>query len=260
MVLNRRQSSWVLLKMRVRPPRSARCAIQRRARRDKSERSTVLEGRWNLVQLSLPSSCIPIELNQVSLSTAKSSPRRHDRQQLDPGTGVSKFGMRDLPSRRLVLPTPQLDTMAPSSTEKSSSTPKLALVRGGPVPVFTVKLFVHFLYIFLPRLFITLPLGIFYHHVLMRWRSSVVQVVGRPWYADFVAQLSAYYLGRASVAEARLLFNRTQAYDMVHAGPHFSGYRDWVSYVKVNGTAGRWLAPPNTKRSEDEVVFFYIHG
>ncbi|KAL8287450.1 hypothetical protein RQP46_003308 [Phenoliferia psychrophenolica] len=47
---------------------------------------------------------------------------------------------------------------------------------------------------------------------------------------------------------------------MAHRKPAFKGKKDFLSYVEVNGTAGRWIAPPGTKRSEDEVVLYYVHG
>lgn len=85
----------------------------------------------------------------------------------------------------------------------------------------------------------------------------MVNQIGRPFYSDCVVQLTRYLLARATVAQNRLLFNRTTSYETVHKLPAFKG---WVEYVDVNGVTGRWLAKPGTKRSEDEVVFFYIHG
>lgn len=87
-----------------------------------------------------------------------------------------------------------------------------------------------------------------------------MQVVGRPFYADFVVKLAQFLLSRGTIAQSRLVFNRTQAYSIAHKSPAFAGYRDWVSYVKVAGTAGRWIAEPGTKRNEDDVVLYYIHG
>ena len=30
--------------------------------------------------------------------------------------------------------------------------------------------------------------------------------------------------------------------------------------ISVNGTEGRWIAPPNTDRSQDQIVLYYLHG
>lgn len=107
---------------------------------------------------------------------------------------------------------------------------------------------------------ITLPLTILWHHVFARFSSPVVQVVGRPFYSDFIVKLSQYILSRCTAAQARMLFNRDKSYNTAYATPHFRGYRDWVISVDVNGTTGRWIAPPHTDRSKDEVVLYYVHG
>lgn len=107
---------------------------------------------------------------------------------------------------------------------------------------------------------VVLPLRLVWHHLINRWRSPIVNVIGRPFYSDFVVKLSQYILSRCTAAEARILFNRTNAYSITYNGPLFAGYRDWVSPVDVKGVAGRWIAPPGTRRSEDEVVLYFIHG
>lgn len=56
------------------------------------------------------------------------------------------------------------------------------------------------------------------------------------------------------------MFNRTRAYETAFDGPAFKGFKEWVSYVEVNGTAGRWIGPPGRDRSEDDVVLYFIHG
>jgi hypothetical protein len=142
----------------------------------------------------------------------------------------------------------------------------------------TFLLALHFLYVFLPHLcefgvrykrarltscshaVITLPISLIYNHLIARWTSPIVQLVGRPVLADGVIKTSQYILSRCTAPQARLLFNRTRAYDQVHASRPFKGYRDWVSYVDVKGTTGRWIAPPGTKRSEDEVCLYFVHG
>ncbi|ORY70606.1 Alpha/Beta hydrolase protein [Leucosporidium creatinivorum] len=126
----------------------------------------------------------------------------------------------------------------------------LGLVSGAKPQKMTLLLVLHFLYVFLPHLFITLPISLLWNHLFARWTSPIVQLVGRPVLAD----------GSLYRPQARLLFNRTRAYDLVHASRPFARYRDWVSYVDVKGTTGRWIAPPGTKRSEDEVCLYFVHG
>lgn len=164
----------------------------------------------------------------------------------------------------------------------------LGLVSGARPQRLTVALTLHFLSVLLPyacectrmtgkydctdkvfcshadtplgSLVVFLPIRIAWHHLIMRWRSPLVQVIGRPFYADFVVKISQFILSRFTIAQSRLVFNRKQAYSLAHKSPVFKGYRDWVTYVNVAGTSGRWIAQPGTKRSDDEVVLYYIHG
>ncbi|KAM0786498.1 hypothetical protein ACM66B_001956 [Microbotryomycetes sp. NB124-2] len=135
----------------------------------------------------------------------------------------------------------------------------LQLVSGSAPRRLTLPLLLHFLYVFLPNLLFVLPARLVWHHLINRWRSGVVKI-GRPAYSDFVVKLTQYVLARCTAAEARILFNRTFAYDITFKGPQFAGHRDWVSPVDVKGVQGRWIAPPGTKRKDDEVVLYFIHG
>ncbi|KAM0750666.1 alpha/beta-hydrolase [Meredithblackwellia eburnea MCA 4105] len=142
-----------------------------------------------------------------------------------------------------------------------SKAPKvtLQLVKGKPSTL-TLLQALNVLYFLLPRIFVTVPIHIVWNYILNRWRSPLVQLIGRPWYSDFVCQLVRYFMARVTPAQARILFNRTRSYKIQLLKPEFKGYTDWVSYVEVNGTAGRWIAPPGTRREDDEVVFYYVHG
>ncbi|KAK4049149.1 hypothetical protein OIV83_004332 [Microbotryomycetes sp. JL201] len=135
----------------------------------------------------------------------------------------------------------------------------LQLVSGSAPRRLTLPLLLHFLYVFLPNLLFVLPARLVWHHLINRWRSNVAKI-GRPVYSDFVVKLSQFILSRCTAAEARILFNRTVAYDITFKGPQFAGYRDWVTPVDVKGVQGRWIAPPGTKRKDDEVVLYFIHG
>lgn len=97
-------------------------------------------------------------------------------------------------------------------------------------------------------------------HTVLRWRSRSVRVLGRPALADFVTKLAQFILSRLPVSQSRIVFNRDRSYKLVHSGPYFKGARDWVTHVEVNGTAGRWIALPGTRRAEDQVVLYFIHG
>jgi len=107
---------------------------------------------------------------------------------------------------------------------------------------------------------IVLPIRVILAHTVLRWRSRSVRVLGRPALADFVVKLAQFILSRLHVAQSRIIFNRDRSYNLVHGGPYFKGARDWVTRVEVNGTAGRWIALPGTRRAEDQVVLYFIHG
>ncbi|GJN90345.1 hypothetical protein Rhopal_003354-T1 [Rhodotorula paludigena] len=107
---------------------------------------------------------------------------------------------------------------------------------------------------------LVLPARLLVSHVLLRWRSRIVQQVGRTALAEYLAKAAQFILSRLHVAQARIIFNRTRSYELVRRGPAFRGARDWVTRVEVNGTAGRWIATPGTQRKSDDVVLYFIHG
>ncbi|BGP33474.1 hypothetical protein JCM10296v2_005276 [Rhodotorula toruloides] len=136
----------------------------------------------------------------------------------------------------------------------------LPLSRAAPDQVLNLRLILHFLALVLPQIFIVLPARIFVTHVLLRWRSPIVRVIGRPALADYVSKLAQFILSRCHTAQVRIVFDRVRSYKLVQSGPYFKGCRDWVTKVEVNGTAGRWIALPGTRREEDDVVLFFVHG
>ncbi|SCV74955.1 BQ2448_7984 [Microbotryum intermedium] len=136
----------------------------------------------------------------------------------------------------------------------------LALVSGTKPVRMNLMLVLHMIFVVFPYAFVKLPLEIILSHVILRFRSKMVHLIGRPWYSDYVRRLSQFVLSRTTTAQARVIFNRTYAYTIAYAGIPFIGYRDWVTQISVTGTTGRWLAPPGSKRSEDEVVLYMIHG
>ncbi|GAA5850101.1 hypothetical protein JCM9279_004909 [Rhodotorula babjevae] len=137
---------------------------------------------------------------------------------------------------------------------------RLDLVRAAPDQALTLRRVLHFLAVVLPHMFIVLPVRVMFAHTVLRWRSRSVRVLGRPALADFVVKLAQFILSRLHVAQSRIIFNRERSYNLVHGGPYFKGARDWVTRVEVNGTAGRWIALPGTRRAEDQVVLYFIHG
>ncbi|KAL8293592.1 hypothetical protein RQP46_000293 [Phenoliferia psychrophenolica] len=136
---------------------------------------------------------------------------------------------------------------------------KLALTPGREIKLSFLAV-INFFFFLLPCLFIVLPAHLLWHYVLNRGGSRLVQVIGRPWWGDIMPQLGRYILTRSSVAQTRIVFDRVRSYKLSHMKPDFFKKKDWLSYVEVNGTAGRWSAQPGTKRSDDEVVLYYVHG
>lgn len=92
----------------------------------------------------------------------------------------------------------------------------LKLVSGGvPAQRLTLATLIHFIYVFLPHLCLTLPFSLFYNHVIKRFTSrGIVAATGRPAFADYVVTLTRYYLSRTNAAQGRILMNRTNAYSV----------------------------------------------
>ncbi|GAA5930427.1 uncharacterized protein JCM15063_004801 [Sporobolomyces koalae] len=138
---------------------------------------------------------------------------------------------------------------------------ELSLTRGAPPQKLTWLRIVHFIYFLIPRLLFIGPLRLLWHHVLFRSFSSHVQEIGRTPLANFVTNLAQYILSRADAPQTRILFDRVKSYDRIWSqSPYIKKDRAWLSYVRCNGTAGRWIAKPGTDRSKDEVVIYFIHG
>ncbi|KAL8286954.1 hypothetical protein RQP46_003960 [Phenoliferia psychrophenolica] len=135
---------------------------------------------------------------------------------------------------------------------------RLTLVSGRPTPL-TPTLILNFLFYLIPGLFLTIPIHLLSHYVLNR-KSPLVQSIGRPFYADIPVQLTRYLFARGTPAQARILCDRFRAYKLVHMMPEFRGFEKWLSFTEFNGIAGRWTAPPGTKRPDDDVVLYYVHG
>lgn len=151
------------------------------------------------------------------------------------------------------------------TVDTTSPTGELALdLKRGPVLEqnleMTLNEFLNFVLVFLPNFLFSIPVSILWHHVINRFRSSIVNVVGRPLYADIPIRITRFLFARATPAQLRVIFNGTAAYKTAYAGPDFKGFEKWVSYVKVNGTAGRWIAPPSGDRAKDDLVMFFVHG
>ncbi|GAA5972066.1 hypothetical protein JCM11641_002482 [Rhodosporidiobolus odoratus] len=98
-------------------------------------------------------------------------------------------------------------------------------------------------------LFIRIPFHLLYHYVLTRFRSPLVQELGRPAYHEAAVQVVRHLFLKSYLAPGRLSFSLGLP-------------SKWVKKVKVAGTKGSWIAPPGTegKRAEDELVLLWIHG
>lgn len=100
-----------------------------------------------------------------------------------------------------------------------------------------------------------------WHHIVFRAFSPHVTVLGRTPFANFITNLAQFILSRCDAAQTRILFDRKRSYDRIWKNsPYIKHDREWVSYVKVNGTGGRWIAKPGTDRARDEAVIYFIHG
>ncbi|GAA6032093.1 hypothetical protein JCM8097_007069 [Rhodosporidiobolus ruineniae] len=145
-----------------------------------------------------------------------------------------------------------------STTGKTAVT--LPLVRGRPDQKLTVFQALSFVARFLPQVLVVLPTKIFFSHVLFRWRSKLVQRIGRPAVTSYMAQLVQFLLDQFHAAQVRIILDRKNSYKIKHQGRPYKGYSHWVSYVEANGTAGRWIAKPGTERKKDDVVLYFVHG
>ncbi|CEQ41213.1 SPOSA6832_02918, partial [Sporobolomyces salmonicolor] len=137
----------------------------------------------------------------------------------------------------------------------------LPLVRHVPDHRMTPFLWVQLLWTMIPQLLFFIPLQLLYHHVLFRWRSRVVQEIGRSALSDFFIRFGRCFFSRGMPAQQRVLYSRDASYRRVFSGPRFKGFEEWAGeLIEVNGTRGRWLAPPGTDRKDDKVVIYNLHG
>ncbi|GAA5832343.1 hypothetical protein JCM11251_006416 [Rhodosporidiobolus azoricus] len=147
-----------------------------------------------------------------------------------------------------------------SDSDQHSSGVTLPLVKGRTDEPLTVWGGIHLAITLSVHFFFFLPIRTIASYTLLRLFSPQVRTAGRPIIADYIAKATQFFCSRCSVPQARLVFNRTTSYAIACASPSFTGVRNWISKVEVNGTSGRWLAKPGSKRSEDDVVVYYIHG
>ncbi|GAA5993923.1 hypothetical protein JCM10908_002717, partial [Rhodotorula pacifica] len=133
----------------------------------------------------------------------------------------------------------------------------LPLTRGAPDQRVSLILFLQTLVFGLSHLFFVLPLKLFLNYVLLRPFSPLVKDIGRPPLAHAIVSQVATCYDRWTPAQIRLLLDRKNSYKLKHSGAEFKG---WVQHIEVNGTAGRWLAPPGTQRKDDDVVIYFVHG
>lgn len=104
----------------------------------------------------------------------------------------------------------------------------------------------------------SLPFTLLRHFVLLRWRSPFVRI-GRGIPGAISTLVTQHMFGRTSLAQARLVLGKS-TYTKAYASAVFKGFSDWVSLTECEGSVGRWIAAPGTRRSNDDLVLFYIHG
>ncbi|GAA5973979.1 hypothetical protein JCM8115_006760 [Rhodotorula mucilaginosa] len=147
--------------------------------------------------------------------------------------------------------------MSKQKPDQDGSGIDLPLVRGAPDQRMSLILFLQTIVFGLSHLFFVLPLKLFLGYFVFRPFNPLVKDIGRPLLADALVRQIATCYDRWTPAQIRLLLDRKRSYALTHAASEFKG---WIQHVKVNGTAGRWLAPPKTDRKDDDVVIYFVHG
>ncbi|ORY70605.1 Alpha/Beta hydrolase protein [Leucosporidium creatinivorum] len=137
---------------------------------------------------------------------------------------------------------------------------KLGLATAAPPQTVSTFQALHFAFALVLPFVVSLPFKLVKEYVLARWWSPYV-AIGRSPKAHAGALFSAHFFGRCSTSQSRLVFNH-EAYAGIFSKTlsRLGLPSDWVQHVDSKGTTGFWMAPPGTKRSEDDLVMLYIHG
>ncbi|SCV74956.1 BQ2448_7985 [Microbotryum intermedium] len=129
-------------------------------------------------------------------------------------------------------------------TEVPAEKRNLGLVSGSRPETMGLKPTLHLIFSLLPFVLVRLPLHILFRYAILRDRDNVYREIGRPWSGEYARKICQYLI--------------TNCYAAAYS--KWGEYKEWSSArVSVNGTTGRWIAPPGTKRSEDQVVLYYVH-
>ncbi|BGP41260.1 hypothetical protein JCM10450v2_005302 [Rhodotorula kratochvilovae] len=97
-------------------------------------------------------------------------------------------------------------------------------------------------------LLLRIPFHLLYHYVFFRFRSPLVQELGRPPIAEVAALLVRHLFLKAYLAPGRLAFSL--------ALPN-----KWVKTVEVGAVRANWIAPPDgSSRKDDDLILYWIHG
>ncbi|KDE05364.1 hypothetical protein MVLG_04276 [Microbotryum lychnidis-dioicae p1A1 Lamole] len=144
-------------------------------------------------------------------------------------------------------------------TEVPAEKRNLGLVSGSRPETMGLKPTLHVIFALLPYVLVRLPISILFRYAILRDRDNIYREIGRPWSGEYVCKICRYLITNCYAVEGRLLFNRDKAYDMAYL--NWGEYKEWSNpRISVNGTTGRWIAPPGSKRSEDQIVLYYVHG
>ncbi|GAA5908724.1 hypothetical protein JCM6882_008185 [Rhodosporidiobolus microsporus] len=98
-------------------------------------------------------------------------------------------------------------------------------------------------------LFLRIPVHLVWHYILTRWRSPLVQELGRSPLSQVEVLVVRQFFLQSYLATSRSIFR--------------SGLPSkWLQKAEIPGTKGVWWAPPGTegKRGEDDLVLLWIHG
>ncbi|KAK4701692.1 hypothetical protein P7C70_g4539, partial [Phenoliferia sp. Uapishka_3] len=144
------------------------------------------------------------------------------------------------------------------STSDSKQPVQLPLVRGAPDVKLSFLRGLQLALVILPRILVDATFNVLRHFVFTRSSSPLVQEVGRSAVGDIIQRSIRNYFAWATFAQIRVVLNRNISHKLsLFADMKSQG---WVEYVHINGTKGRWIAPPGTNREDDKLVLLWVHG
>ncbi|GAA5926848.1 alpha/beta hydrolase [Sporobolomyces koalae] len=134
-------------------------------------------------------------------------------------------------------------------TFDDKSPPELELIDGSRPLRHTFSTWLHFVLTLIFTL-LKLPFHLTWHYVLCRRRSPLVSI-GRHPLAQISIVLTKWSFGNTFLPPSRLLY----------AAQLFLRNDPWIERIELeSGLRAVWVRPPDTERSRDDVVLYWIHG